>query len=757
MGMFEKMKLWMLTDESKQKYLMEKEKKERANKRKNGNKSQDNEEEVVKKKKVVKKVVKRKDEPLFNEPDIEKEEVIDEVSIKKDSDTLTSNYKEEPSVEDIFKEVNKNIEKVKILKEVEESEVEESEVEESEVEESEISVDVDSENLSEESESEIKEDNVGNVSSLDTEDDYVKKLHLEEEEERKKELVKKKLDEKEKYFEIMLSLPPTSNMDLIITRALSAGVPEWYLRETSVIVDDEEENVVSTLVVGLDELRKENQEENNRLTIEIAHRQAEVETKIKEGLERISSNRNKPSDEIVEEVLIEDPIEESDIIEESLVEDEVDILDEVTEDRNEDTILQNDITLDEMSEIENDTDEVIFDEEVKVEVRLIDNEPSDVEVTDEVTVEEPISEETEEVYDSEVSVETDDFEDVTEIEDDVISDNFETEELTETEEDITPEESDILPKVNNRDLLKDRLKHIAENRVKSVVLNVTGDQIFVKEEKEDKFGNKKTNYKNYKVDEEDAKNVIIGQEISDEMKLEKVDKKVLIDGEEYDLSKSDEDRLINALAKREIWIVTSDDLLVSKKSEELQNTRYKVYGVTSERDFVMATRSTYNLLVITQNIPANVKGSIVGHLKYLSEEKKRGRIVTLEESLVKAKVIEFTFNNLDFSELESYYNTFEASLYSDSQKSIRDILQVISFDLTEGMVGQVDITEEEYEEDTRFLDLELGTGDVELTLDDSQIGDLELDLDSFGEISLDNVNELSLSEKLGLDNIKGEK
>lgn len=798
----------MLTDENKQKYLMEKEKKERVKKRnantgdkddvkaekpkgKFGRKGKEVVEEPVKKKKVVKKIVKKREENLFNENEIDtnKDIVEDITSVKQQLDN-NETLLNKPEDDDIFKGVNNDVSleyksnKIKdetksendgeSLDKLDDSDIDKKEDEHVEYSKddltSEVSEDEDDDINVESTIPEVKTDDeteiltseeiIPEVEEDEEEDAYMKQLRLEEEELRKKEMVQKKLDEEEHYFELMLTLPPSSDTDFIITRALDAGVPEWYLREIGVIVDDSDrEEVVSTLVVGLDEIRKQGEEESQRIKLEIAHQEAEIELKLKEGLQHRKNIKKVDTEEVQKEVFVEDTSDvetDTESIEDEVLLDSEEISNSTDEVVNvEDKVLLEESTLDDK---DNENNIEVSDEVTFIKEEISDSN-EDVILTDEVSVEnteeevdKSLEEEDAEIPTVEVTIEPEDNEDTSNVSDES-DEPDESDDDYELSEEISEEVSKL---VINRDLLKDRLKSIADNRVKSVVLNVTGDQIFVKEEKQDEFGNKKTNYKNYKVDEDDVKNVEVGKEISEEIKLEHLDKKLLIGGVEYDVTKSEEDRLAKELARREIWIVTTDTPLVNNIKSNLEGTRYKVLQVTNERDFVMATRSTYNVLVITQKIPSTVKNSIISYLKYLGEEEKRARIVSLEDSLVKANVIEYQFKEIVFDELEYYYNSFDASLYSDSKKSTRDILKVISFDLTEGIIEQVDITEEENEEDTRFLDLELDLSTVDLSLEENDSGDMVLDISDFGTIILDDRKELSLGEELEIDEIKGE-
>lgn len=605
MSLFEKMKKWFTSDEKREKKILEKEKKEREKRREKGEEVKGKEE---KKKKKVVMVKKAKQVDVDNNPYLKKnqdkhDEVKEDEKVEKEVEQVQDVWSVVENVEEEKVETNKKIEEVEDIKE----EVKEH-----------------------------KEEKEFNWIENEVEDDYFQRLLKEREEEKKKELVRKKLEEKEKYTEMMMELPPSANIDEIIKRALEIGIPEWYLREEGYIVDDEE--VVEDVTQGKEDIQPEVEKES------VSN---EVEVNVQEEVKSDSKG---------------------------------DVEDKEEEHRQEDLLEYVEVIIENNEENEEEKDS----EEVKAE-----NEEN--RVVEEVVKEEEKKVE-ENVSSSEVTSET------------------------------------------NRNLLMERLKTIAEKRVKREVLKVDGDTVFVKEEKEDADGNKKASYVNYKVMEEEAKEIKVGEELKEDIVVEKVKPKVVIDGEEYTISEEEEEKIINEIDKKEVWIVCSDKGIIEKVKNQLEGSKYLVYVVENDKDFIKATRKIQNVIVITQHIPQEVKKSIASYLKYLEEEKKKARLVTLADSLVRAEVIEYVFKELNEAELDHYYEEFDSSRYSKSKKPLLEILKVISFDIT----------------DTLGQEVEVDVGVV----DNKDLLEVNLDLRGYYEVDVANEKkreDISLDDTLELE------
>lgn len=312
--------------------------------------------------------------------------------------------------------------------------------------------------------------------------------------------------------------------------------------------------------------------------------------------------------------------------------------------------------------------------------------------------------------------------------------------------------SDVTDKRVQTSLL-DRLKKIDANRVKREVLKVDGDQVFVKEQVTDRQGSVKSNYANYKVS--NGNGLSVGQTLDGSETLERVESSVLIDGEDYTLSVEDEVMLRDIVSLREVWIVTKSSEWVERLENEFLDTRYRIHEVRNERDFLMATRNVDNLIVITQQIPEEAQMSIVSYLKYLAEEKRSARLVSISSSLVNSPLIEHVFEELTEATLDGYYEEFTSDMYNFSRRPMREILKSISFDLSddlmegslefgmvsdlaEGLYEEIQIDDQEFEVSGDFS----GSVDVEIDLGDSF--DMEIDLGGDSEISLDGDIEVEV-------------
>ena len=301
--------------------------------------------------------------------------------------------------------------------------------------------------------------------------------------------------------------------------------------------------------------------------------------------------------------------------------------------------------------------------------------------------------------------------------------------------------------------LLDRLKKIDANRVKREVLKVDGDQVFVKEQVTDRLGSVKSNYANYRVSS--GSGLSVGQTLDGTETLERVESSVVIDGEDYTLSAEDEVMLREIVSLREVWIVTKDVAWVEGLEQLMSGTRYRIHVVLNERDFLMATRNVDNVIVITQQIPEEAQVSIVSYLKYLAEEKRSARLVSITSSLVNSPLIEHVFEELTEKTLDVYYEEFTSDLYNFSRRPMRELLKSISFDLSDDLADSVlefEILEgvsignyEEIHVDGSDFEIDsLVDGYVELEIDLGDTFEMEIEIDGSSEISIDGDIEIDV-------------
>ena len=252
--MLDKLKMWLMTEENKQKYLLEKEKSERETKRRETDEAppKNKKEKASKEAKSNSKVKNNtKEKPkkqggLFGKKtDIE--------SIETDDDNLITEEVKETFVEDKPKKVvvvkrksdNNDMSNEDSLVEkspfdnIDNSYFNKKEGENS-INELDDNSDIEetSEDISEDTNEDTSEDT--NEENLNL--DVISELTQSEkpflnEEDRKKELLAKKKDEEYKYLTILLDLPPTTDEAYFIRRAFEAGIPEWFLRSKGYIED----------------------------------------------------------------------------------------------------------------------------------------------------------------------------------------------------------------------------------------------------------------------------------------------------------------------------------------------------------------------------------------------------------------------------------------------------------------------------------------------------------------------------------------
>lgn len=642
--MLEKFKLMFLNEENKEKYLLNKEKKKREEMRKKGSEPVEDNKQSKKSKKSKKadkskKVDKVKKESKFKKSKVSTKEIDSKIDVKGKSrreiyverKRMEKELEEEKKLEEMGREILVDEEgrpvKRKVVKKVVKRVVKKGEPVEGssdvetvdkesvsrgsglveQVDSSKEAIDSirgrlerigkftkgedlpiehklhdigeeEDEELTSE-ESVLKEEKINKIIEKENSQlAFARERELEEEERRKKELVLKKAEEKEKYLGIVIDLPPTSDVDRIVRMALDKGVPEWFLREEGLLVDDED------------------------------------------------FDDEHVGEEVGEEV-------EGEVEEEGIV--DVDVTDF------------------NLPSTDNDLDK------------------SDT-ITKEIQVEEDVP----------VAIDT-----------------------------------SILARLENL-------------KIKREVLKVDGDKILVKEEKEGKDGLTKSKYSNYKLSEEDIGKLAVGEDVSDDIALESHDEEIIIDGEIYDIDEADEKRIAKDYEKREVWLISEDYGLFVRSGAELEGSRYKVFMVADERDFLLATRNSENVLVITQQIPDVIKSSIVSYIKYLDSEKISARLVTLENSLVNSELIEKILIDLSVEELDSYYEEFSSKDYGKSKKSIVEVLKVISFDLTDGIDAEVDLSGKINFADNseKENEIDFGSGEVELDLEDFGNDHIEVDL-----------------------------
>lgn len=881
MGMFGKMKNWFLTDEAKARAEKERAEAEALAKETasddgvEADDSVEDEPKVVEqkpvakkivKKKVVKKVAKKESVEDDAEELAQKREAFEaeQEEIRRTTEERKRALQEREkstgtkSIEDIKRRLQEIsgegvAEPVRIGRDEDASENEESEdvvvADASSVEESSV-------------DTSFGDDDSGHEDALD---EFQAQLARDREEARKKELVLKKRAEEERYYEILLDLPPRSLIDETIVDALNAGIPEWYLREQGIIVDEEDafKDVVSKVVVGVEDIRLNAgllPEENKTVvsfdmssaaqfaeslgssvpvpkvvmqkTVPLVEQEVDVEevdhvSTVESGTFEVTEDDSvdvdtdmdtdmepqvEPDvdtqvepDVAVEEVVAEEVVEES-VSEESVVEDDV-VTGEVVEPESIDTDVIEDAT--EVGEPDSDSVEEDSRAIVAVDTRveLTDNANEDegivVPVTEAVKTDvsfddelvKSLSEETLEIVSEEESVVSDDLREGEEIDvDDVAtvadsseighdesvdvddSDEADSGHSEDVHEDETVDVEELHEEDRNEDVsgysevaeavdsttgtvvtdsetetvdtpkvasnsLSDRLNSLAKTLIKREVLNVNkeSNEVLVKESIKDELGILRAKYSSYKLTEEESANVEVGKDLSEDVTLEAVESKKMIDGDEYSITAEEEAHILEVYSSRELWVMTTDREYVDQANLFLSASRYHVNQLLTAKDFMVATRNADNLIIITQQIPDGVKPSISNYLKHLKTSDLRSRFASIEDSLVKSDIIETVFDYLNVEDLDTYYDTHPRSNYERKTTSMLDMLRMADFDISDALRENEDV-------DVTDVSVEVPIYE-ELSLDDETI-----DLDSvdgengvyyteYGDIDLDKMLE----------------
>lgn len=288
--------------------------------------------------------------------------------------------------------------------------------------------------------------------------------------------------------------------------------------------------------------------------------------------------------------------------------------------------------------------------------------------------------------------------------------------------------------IGHSNSVAERLKRLATKRE---VLIVEGNEVFVKEELHDKQGNSTLQYKRYALLEKDIASVNVGDYLDDGLELTPVESKLTIDGEDYDISTEEEQAILDEISKREVWVLSSDSTLVELSSMNVQGSRYVIRQVVTEKDFLLAIRSVNNVIVFTQQLPKAIKPNIVKYLKYLEEEKKKARIITVTSSPVKSKIIESSLESLSVEELDKYYSEHPSDIYNKSNKDLISVYKEISFDISKQLGKDIVIDLNTPILVDNMADVDLGdTVDesIIITIDEdvnpleNQKGDIEIEL-----------------------------
>lgn len=796
--MFDKFKMWLMTDENRQKHIMEKEKAEREAKRNNvdDKKSDSKKEKSPKDKPVKEKPTKEKKGGLFGkkkeEPEVIEEPIENTYEDTNDSDSETVT-EEKPLPKKVvvvkkkdnlhsalYDELNNSNEKEEKEEEEDEININDeslgkldafiSETTNTDLESTKETIEVKVEEVNPEVVSETVEkieDNKGNESEYETKHDS--SIFADSPEEYKKiQMLNKKKEEEDRYYDIVLGLPPTADMSYFVSRAFDAGVPEWYLRKTGYINESLNVNKVEDVTVATEKV------ENNIEKVAVE--------KLKEQL-KIDGLDNADDEDLLE------------VIENVLEEDEEDVLEEI----NSETVekVKNDIISESKTEeiIEIDLSDVVEsiepkDRELLSIVQDEENIKEEKSVIDKLLEEEKarIEESEKEKRDLEMRKKSSDLlkklrEKVinTPVKSDTVADtlvdssnnvsDINIDKLPSSDESLVnsddvkrtlSEEEKLKLKLKARNAIKEVVKESAETlmdketenkaklnveeRLKNLkkkreVLTAKGNNILVKEGIE-VDGKVISTYKSYNVSDEEMSKIEVGKEVETDVEL--VETELLVDGEVYNLSEEEEAELIRKYSTREIWLLSDNEDLLDRALTVLNGTRYETKLVRTEKDFVMSIRSVDNLIVFTKDIPKTVQKSVAGFLKYLTSEKRKARLVTIEESKVNSKIIEHCFDELTIENLDNYYNEYDYTLYREIKKPISELYKEISFDLSNELNKDTIEVEVVGEEESNFEKVLTFSDDVLIDLgsksNETLFGDIELELDDTIIIDSDDSN-----------------
>lgn len=760
--MIDKLKMWLMTEENKQKYLMDKEKSEREDKRREKDDELPKKERESKDKNQSKKQgglfgKKERKTELDNDIPIEEDIINNEVSTE-DKPKKVVVVKRKTTVDN--NESDNSSDSINPFDNIDNSYFNNNTNIETEKDEKDEEVLDTNENL-----------NFDVISDLYKKSEKIQSekttISSDADEDRKKELVVKKKDEEDKYMTILLDLPPTTDEAYFIKRAFEDGIPEWFLRSKGYIEDSIES------IESIKEEKAKDETVNTELNIEELAVQ-----KIKEELKSVSS------ESLIDEDILDDVMEEILENESQLLEDEV--INEIK--KTEEELISN-LTKAKEDLFEVDLSLVNSDMQKNIEnsVLKVENSEKDYSETKSFNVmEDLINEEIkalEKNKDEEIKKSSSVI--ISELRNRMKSKKLEdgnnsvdvtNKSLKEVSEISNLSESASLDsrinlselKLKAREAIKAAVKESVnvkvesdneskalvnvEERLKSLkrkreVLSSNGNNILVKEDIEVGEGKVVTNYKSYNVSEEDKNKIEVGKELDDSDVLLN-ENEVLIDGEVYNISKEEEIELIKKYSTREIWILSEDSYLLEKYKMNLENSRYVVNLIKTEKDFIMAIRSVDNLIIFTKDIPKIVEKSVAGFIKYLKSEQRKARLVTIEESKINSKMMEFSFIDLTIESLDNYYIDFDLSLYREIRKPISELYKQISFDLTSELMENdfIEISLDEFNTDSR--------GDIDLDFNSSRVlvgiskdsgdikskqGDFELKLDDTIVINLDDL------------------
>lgn len=670
MGLFGKMKDWFLTDEAKARAAQEKESKADVADTKKGSKKDskadsereskvDRDSEVTKKpvaKKVVKKRVIKVDKSAVvnGEPESVVDEPIEGTSLEDNS--LEDHGSSETSIDELL-------------------------------------------------------DRLDNTLNDDGIDAYRSEVLAELEEEKKRERAQLLREERDRYYDIYLELPPYRDKDQLIVSALGAGIPEWYLREIGVVVDDAE-------------------------FTELAER----------AVKQNEASDTGTVDDALEDTLSLDVSADSDrgFLDDAYVGDEsiaIDVEDEVNVEDLSDVVVTNDdlrsSALDDVGIGADESVEIVESDTVADGVTKVTEDRVEDVVSAEDGVEASDSSDTfdELVFDKEEDTDRTADENISE--DEVIE--FAEEAPVDGLNQVSEGES-----VAVAESLSDRLSRLKSSLVTREVLKVDDDnsEVFVKESIADDLGTLRAKYSSYKLLDKESGDVSVGDTLDEDVKIEHVESKPVVGGVSYDVDSEEYAEILNTEVAREVWVLSTDEEFVSGVIEAMSGTRYVVRPLLTSKDFLMATRDVDNLIVITQKIPDATKASLSSFVAMIKSGEVRARVVSVSSSLVTADVIEETLPKVDLASLDDYYARNERSKYKREVISIVDMLKNSAYDLSNTVGEDVSLT------DIGKDALNRDNGEFYISLDETLLDDDFVDIkmdrtgylsNEFGDIDLDKM------------------
>lgn len=120
---------------------------------------------------------------------------------------------------------------------------------------------------------------------------------------------------------------------------------------------------------------------------------------------------------------------------------------------------------------------------------------------------------------------------------------------------------------------------------------------------------------------------------------------------------------------RDIYVIGIDLLLPVVEG-------YRIHLVKDMADIMEYTSSKRNLLIITQSIPRNLQGELMGWLRGINKGSSKYRIVTLKSSAVGHKLIEDKIELTEDS-LNAYYEEYKDSDYEG--KDVESFIDISEF------------------------------------------------------------------------------